>query len=59
MGMNAFGEKKQEKELTSPALKSLRDAVASMTPHPTLAARFYNPFVTKLHQFVTVQAGVP
>ncbi len=32
-----------EKELTSPALKSLRDAVASMTPCPTLAARFYNP----------------
>jgi hypothetical protein len=46
MGMNAFREKEQEQELTNPALKSLRDAVAAMTPHPTLAARFHKPFVT-------------
>ncbi len=29
---------------TNPALKSLRDAVAAMTHHPTLAARFHKPF---------------
>jgi hypothetical protein len=42
----AFGEKEQKQELTDPTLKSLRDAVAAMTPHPTLAARFHKPFVT-------------
>jgi hypothetical protein len=32
---------------TDPVLRSLRDAVAAMTPHPTLAARFHKPFVQK------------
>jgi hypothetical protein len=27
-------------------LKPVRDAVAAVTPHPTLAARFHKPFVT-------------
>jgi hypothetical protein len=40
-----FREKEQEKELTNPALKSLGDDVATMTPHPTLAARFHKLFV--------------
>ncbi len=46
MGMNAFREKEQGQELTDPALKSLRDAVAAMIPPPTLAVRFHKPFVT-------------
>ncbi len=46
MEMNAFGEKEQGQELTNPALKSLRYAVAFMTPHPALAARFHKLSVT-------------
>jgi hypothetical protein len=52
MEMKAFGEKEQGQELTDPALKTLRDAVAARTPHPTLATRLHKPFVKNYTNFL-------
>ena len=47
--VEGIGENAQGQDLTNPMLKTLKDKLAAMSPHPTLAARFYNPFVTKLY----------
>jgi hypothetical protein len=45
MFLEGIGENAQRQELTDPMLKSLRDKLAAMSPHPTLAARFHKAFV--------------
>jgi hypothetical protein len=54
MMMEGIGENAQGQDLTNPMLKTLKDKLAAMSPHPTLAARFHKAFVqnyTKLLLF--------
>jgi hypothetical protein len=54
MMVEGIRENAQGQDLTDPMLKSLRDKLAAMSPHPTLAARFHKAFVqnyTKLLLF--------
>jgi hypothetical protein len=52
MGMNAIGEKEQGQALTDPMLKVLRDELAAMKPHPSLAARFHKAFVAQYNKLL-------
>jgi len=47
-----FGENAQGKNLTDPTLKSLRDKLAAMTPHPSLAARFHKAFLLNFNKLL-------
>ncbi len=54
MMAEGIGENAQGQDLTDPMLKTLKDKLAAMSPHPTLAARFHKAFLqnyTKLLLF--------
>ncbi len=48
--VEGIGENAQGQDLTDPMLKSLRDKLAAMPPHPSLAARFNRAFVLNLNK---------
>jgi hypothetical protein len=50
--VEGIGENAQGQDLTDPTLKSLRDKLAAMSPHPTLAARFHKVFVLNFNKLL-------
>ena len=45
MMVDGIGENAQGQDLTDPTLKTLKDKLGAMSPHPTLAARFHKAFL--------------
>ena len=43
--VEGIGENAQGQDLTDPTLKTLKDKLGAMSPHPTLAARFHKAFL--------------
>mgnify|MGYP000863610565 CR=1 FL=1 len=50
--VEGIGENAQGQDLTDPTLKSLRDKLAAMTPHPSLAARFHKAFLINFNKLL-------
>ena len=50
--VEGIGENAQGQDLTDPTLKSLRDKLAAMSPHPTLAARFHKALVQNFNKLL-------
>ena len=52
MMVDGIGENAQGQDLTDPTLKSLRDKLVAMPPHPSLAARFHKAFVHNFNKLL-------
>jgi hypothetical protein len=50
--VEGIGENAQGQDLTDPTLKSLRDKLAAIPPHPSLAARFHKAFVLNFNKLL-------
>ena len=50
--VEGIGENAQGQDLTDPTLKSLRDKLVAMPPHPSLAARFHKAFVHNFNKLL-------
>jgi hypothetical protein len=50
--VEGIGENAQGQDLTDPMLKSLRDKLVAMPPHPSLAARFHKAFVHNFNKLL-------